>query len=131
MNEYILLEDRGVIIRIADNKQIVPCDDINNPDYQEYLSWINNGNVVESISSSNVVDPNRIITKYEFRKRFTFNELKILMELKKTVVDIEVIYETLMIADHIDLNDPILLEALDVFVQCGIIAPERKIAVLA
>lgn len=41
---YIIILDRGVVIRNSDRKIVAPCQSADDPDFVEYINWIEAGN---------------------------------------------------------------------------------------
>jgi hypothetical protein len=41
--------DSSVVFRISDNKQIAPCDSDKDPDFVQYIEWVNEGNTPEEV----------------------------------------------------------------------------------
>lgn len=93
---------------------------------------VESGPVIETLVAPLPINSNpRILSKFEFRKRFTFPELVALNEAKKVSPLIEVIYDTFQIVDQVGLDEPELLQALDVLIQAGIITADRKREIMA
>lgn len=70
---YKIVLNRGEVLRIADNKVVAPTSDANDPDYLEYVAWINAGNSPEEVYDDTLND--YIIPTNVFRDRFTTIEL--------------------------------------------------------
>lgn len=68
---------QGTVIRLSDNKQVAPCQSVDDLDYIEYQNWVANGNE-PTIVSDPVIEPN-IIPAFDFRDRFTQTELATLL----------------------------------------------------
>lgn len=48
---YKYIQDEGVLIRTTDNKQILPCQDYNDPEHIAYLEWFDQGGRPESVET--------------------------------------------------------------------------------
>jgi hypothetical protein len=75
------------------------------------------------------VPPQRVITKYQFRMRFTFAEREGIDT--STDTNIIVLRNDFNAAEEIDLDNPEVSAALDYFELQGLIAPGRAAEILA
>ena len=41
---YTLYSNTGQVVRHSDGKVVAPCQSISDPDYVEYVTWVNDGN---------------------------------------------------------------------------------------
>lgn len=48
---YKFIADEGVLIRTTDNKQILPCQDYNDPEHLAYLEWFEQGGRPEYVET--------------------------------------------------------------------------------
>lgn len=71
---YKIATNTGTTIRIADNVQVAPGS-ATDPNYIEYLQWIENGGVPEYFEEVETINLPHIISALDFRDRFTTNEL--------------------------------------------------------
>ena len=78
----------------------------NNIDHSKYV----NGQFVP------YVKPIRVLTKYAFNSRFTFEELVAITEAAKTDSQVAVLMNKFNIADDIDLTDPVVAYGLNLLV---------------
>ena len=136
---YTLDLNTGIVTRDSDGVQVAPAQDINDVNYQEYLTWVNAGNHPTEIQQ--ISHDRRCITKLAFRYRFTTQE-RIGIEYASTSQDadthdvalfraaLRVYLEDLNNADFIDLSSETLGQAMSQLVQFGLVTAERADEIL-
>ena len=72
----------------------------------------------------------RILTKFEFNERFTFDELVAITDLAKTNSRIAVLKNKFEISQEINLDLPAVSQGLDLLIQAGVLKLDRKIEIL-
>ena len=83
------------------------------------------------VNSQGIYTPyTRILTKYGFNSRFTFEELVGIQETAKTEGPIAVLQMKFEIADEMDLDDPVISEGLDGLIAYGLLTAERKAEIM-
>lgn len=60
---YTIKLETGEVIRESDSKVVAPAQSVDDPDYQEYVKWINAGNQPTIISQKNIYIPDSISAK--------------------------------------------------------------------
>lgn len=71
----------------------------------------------------------RVLTKWAFRSRFTFQERMLLDN--STDPAVVVLRNDLSSAEHVDLDDPAVSQGFDLLIYNNIISPSRKSEILA
>jgi len=72
----------------------------------------------------------RILTKYAFSQRFTFQERVAIKQATQSDPEVAVLESDLKLAGNIDLDDPAVAASLDLLVSKGLLTPERKTEIL-
>ena len=73
----------------------------------------------------------KIISKASFRFKFTTAEYSALLLAAKTDVEVQTWVETFNLYTEINLDDPYVIESVDMMVNKNIIAPHRKDVILS
>jgi len=134
---YAVIDDVGIVrgIRIQKTKMYtVPTNLIlvNNPGltpdqavaFIDVLVW-NGTNFVPYIEKE------KIISKYDFIKRFTLSEMVTMETNAGTDNVVDLIQKVLFnVSDKIDIGDPYLINLMDVLVSKSVITEERKAVIL-
>jgi hypothetical protein len=138
---YTINLSTGCVYRNSDNVQVAPCDSTTDPNYVEYVNWINAGNSPTEVTVPDNDNLGTKITVLAFRNRFTVNE-KIMMDLAsiddptKTMNErqisaaIRVILRDCDCASFIDLSRPDIVSGLELMKSVGILTPERANEIL-
>jgi hypothetical protein len=124
---YTLHVNTGVITRDSDGVVVAPTGNPDGQDYQTYLAWVAAGGV-----QAEVYDPEptpRVITKYEARLRFTFNERAAI----DTSSDVGVIVfrNDFNSASEIDLDSQGLIDGLAYLESINLLAAGRAAEIRA
>lgn len=131
---YTYFAGAGRIIRDADGVQVAPTSNPESQDYTDYLAWCADGNAPK-LGEEPAVDPaTRILTKLEFRRRFTMSE-RITLDAAvaglnpllpaEVVAGLRTMQKDLELAEQIDLDDADVIYGLGVLEQIGLIAAGR------
>ena len=89
------------------------------------------GNVVGKFMYNGTYLPyTRILTKYGFNSRFTFEELVAIQDAAKTDTAVAVLQTKFTIADEIDLDDPATVYGLSVLVAKGLLTEARAAEIM-
>ena len=72
----------------------------------------------------------KIVSKTAFRFKFTTAEYSALLLAAKTDVEVQTWVETFNLYTEINLDDPYVIESVDMMVNKNIIAPHRKDVIL-
>lgn len=64
---YKIILDEGIVIRNSDNVIVSPCQSIDDPNYVEYVNWIQAGNQAEEIITRAVVNRIPDVTPRQIR----------------------------------------------------------------
>jgi hypothetical protein len=78
-----------------------------------------------------VAAKNKILSRYEFRSLFTFQEIQAITTAAKTDVAIEVFMESMRVAEEINLDYPETSQGLAYLVSLGLITQEKMDNILA
>jgi hypothetical protein len=134
---YAVVDDVGIVrgIRIQKTKMYtVPTNLIlvNNPGltpdqavaFIDVLVW--NG-----VNFIPYIEKEKIISKYDFIKRFTLAEMVAMETKAETDNVVDLIQKVLFnVSDKIDIGDPYLINLMDVLVSKNVITEERKATIL-
>jgi hypothetical protein len=129
INTYCEVDENGICIGVYHTKK----DDFSDENFVitsgADTTWIGtkqwNGNAWNVYTP-----PVRILSKYEFRQRFSLDEQRAILSASKTDLDIEMYLQTSMIVDEVDLDNPTTSEAIDILIYKELLAPERKAEIL-
>lgn len=92
---------------------------------QHYL----NANYIERVELDMPVP--KIVSKTTFRFKFTTAEYSALLLAAKTDVEVQTWVETFNLYTEINLDDPYVIESVNMMVNKNIIAPHRKDVILS
>ena len=118
---YTYYPNRGVVIRDSDGVQVAPAESAENPNFLEYNAWANAGNHptvgVEPVITS------RVVSKLEFRRRFTLAE-RVAVD-SATDATVNTLRIDLATAEEINLDDADVVAGLAYLEQLELIAGGR------
>jgi hypothetical protein len=125
---YKLSQDPNIIIRISDGTAIPK--NTHNTAYQEYLKWIDDGNLPESAAAVIAIS---IIPAYVFRDRFTEAEL---IAINALAYSGDAMAQLLLLkvstaTDGIDLMGQSVADGLNYLASVGAITSDRLTALKA
>lgn len=117
------LTNSDMVIRVEDNA-CIPADE-NNQDYQEYLSWLNEGNTPDSANP--IIPLATQLTSLEFLDKFTHDEQLAVVQASMQSAQVKIWYDRMLAASFIDFSDPRIAEGIDALISVGLINANRKL----
>ena len=117
------------ILRVEDNANI-PNDE-GNTDYQDYLTWVGEGNV--AIPADVVIAPviANSCTPLQFLDLFTQQEQLAVVTAAKNYPQLQLWYDRLLAAQEVLQDDVRVAEGLDALIAGGLITADRKSVILS
>ena len=117
------------ILRIEDDANI-PNDE-GNTDYQDYLTWVGEGNV--AIPADVVITPviANSCTPLQFLDLFTQQEQLSVVTAAKNYPQLQLWYDRLLAAQEVLQDDVRVAEGLDALIAGGLITADRKSVILS
>lgn len=128
---YTLHIQAGTVTRDIDGFLVAPAQDVNAPEYLEYMEWVNQGNSPTVLDEPIAETGPRLLTKLEYMERFTDEELGTIFTVAKQSVAVEVWLEKFKLASEINLDDPRILGGLLALESVGILATGRAQEIIA
>lgn len=116
---YKLNLKTGEVIRLSDNKVVAPAQSVDDPDYGEYINWINAGNSPENYYGDTGEDNNppppppptdeggTWIRTSEFLKQFSDDQLMQILANSRNDAEYGIVVMKLLSSDEINLDGPI------------------------
>ena len=105
---FTIYLETGEVIRDRDQKQVAPCQSVDDPDYIEYVEWVNAGNhpaigkVEEQINAPQSVSPRQI--------RIALSQLGVREKVESTVAkSSQDIKDSWEFATIINIDDPMVI----------------------
>lgn len=88
-----------------------------------------NANYIERVEPDRPIP--KVVSKTDFRFKFTTAEYSALLLAAKTDTEVQTWIETFNLYSEINLDDPYVIESVNMMVNKNIIAPNRKDAILS
>jgi hypothetical protein len=126
---YKIILNSGEVIRLSDNVVVAPTGDSTNPDYLNYIQWVNDGNqptevIDESLNSY-------WLLSNQFRNRFTdLEQIAILDAAYSGDETCRLLLFKLQTSHEIDINSQIVIDGVAYFVSLGILSQDRANLIL-
>lgn len=130
--KYAIIDSNGLIVGyqvLQKELTIIPAN-------MRFMAEISNDDLIGKKKWDSVklifVDytDKRILSKYEFNERFTFDELVAITEAAKTNSRIAVFKNKFEISQEVNLDLPSVSQGLDLLVQAGLLKQDRKAEIL-
>lgn len=72
-----------------------------------------------------------VLTKWQFRSKFSFTERVAITSAAETDAGVKVIVDDLNVVDEVDLGDPAVASSLDYLISKGLLTEQRKQEILS
>lgn len=127
---YTLVIETSTVTRDSDGVKIEPTSNINSNEYQEYLAWLNAGNLPTEVHID-VTEKSGILDTDDFLARFTNEEQLSILNEEEVDGNIKLILMKLNTAAKVDTSSPEVIDSINYFVYKNLLTSERASEILS